>query len=183
MHPQVLSSNIQIKYLPELLSMAKEFESLNDKNTKDSAMALRALDNFMKGSGLIPKPRKQVEGFFQNNPKRMSHFRAYWLITAHLNRCTDVIENSEELKKDLETILRVAPKLVDTMLKIALIKTHYNQGNVSEWFVTIMNLLNFRQFFVKIGSKQADVDPKIAKKRESGFKFELEFQKRGKLFI
>ena len=106
MHPQVLSSNIQIKYLPELLSMAKEFESLNDKNTKESAMALRALDNFMKGSGLIPKPRNRR--FFQNNPKRMSHFRAYWLITAHLNRCTDVIEKSEELKKDLETILRVA---------------------------------------------------------------------------
>ena len=28
------------------------------------------------------------------------------------------------------------------------------------------HLLNFRQFFVKIGSKQVDVDPKIAKKRD-----------------
>ena len=35
------------------------------------------------------------------------------------------------------------------MLKIALIKTHYNQGNVSEWFVTIMNLLNFRQCLIQ----------------------------------
>jgi translocation protein SEC63 len=149
MHPQVLSSNIQIKYLPELLSMAKEFEGLNDKNTKESATALQALDNYMKSSGLLPKTRKQVAGFFQQNPKRMSHLRAYWILAAHLNRRTKIVRKSKDLSKDLEKILSIAPKLIDSMLKIALIKTHYNQGNVSEWFVTIMNLLNFRQCLIQ----------------------------------
>ena len=149
MHPQVLSSNIQIKYLPELLSMAKEFENLNDKATKEAIMDLAELDKYMQSSGLLPKTRRQVDGFFKQNPKRMSHLRAYWIVAAHLNRRTKIVKKSAHLRKDLETILRLAPKLVDTMLKIALIKTQYNQGNVSEWFVTIMNLLNFRQCLIQ----------------------------------
>lgn len=142
-HPQILSDHINIKHLPEVLAMSKEFEKL--KMTKANAREFEKLKKRLDGEGVVPKFRQALKNFFDlsSNPKALPHLKSYYLIVAHLHRMTDTL--SADMQKDLDEILRRAPKLIDSMLSIGLMKTHYSQGNVGEWLVTLMNILNFRQ--------------------------------------
>ncbi len=148
MHPQVLSDHINMKHMPEVLAMATEFQKLgySRESDRDFQKLKKELDS---EPNMIPKFRPVLKNVFdpERNPKAFPHLKAFYLIHAHLNRMTSNL--SPAMTKELHVILKTAPLLIDNMLNVALMKTQHSQGNVMDWLVCMMNILNFRQCIVQ----------------------------------